>query len=59
MTMLIKDLCLQERLIEARKRTDADRWDEVWEGSVRRVAAYSCAFAKREVMDGIKERMPV
>jgi Uma2 family endonuclease len=32
MTMLIKDPCLEENLIEARKRTDADRWDEVWEG---------------------------
>jgi hypothetical protein len=32
MTMLIKDPRLEENLIESRKRTDADRWDEVWEG---------------------------
>jgi Uma2 family endonuclease len=32
MTMLIKDPRLQAHLIESRKRTDADRWDEVWEG---------------------------
>ena len=32
MTMLIKDPRLEENLIEARKRTDADRWDEVWDG---------------------------
>jgi Uma2 family endonuclease len=32
MTMLIKDPCLEENLIEERKRRNADRWDEVWEG---------------------------
>ena len=32
MTMLIKDPRLEENLIESRKRTDADRWDEVWDG---------------------------
>ncbi|MCC6125056.1 MAG: Uma2 family endonuclease [Pirellulales bacterium] len=32
MTMLIKDPRLEESLIESRRRTDADRWDEVWEG---------------------------
>lgn len=32
MTMLIKDPRWEGNLIEARKRTDTDRWDEVWEG---------------------------
>ncbi len=32
MVMLIKDPHLEENLIESRKRRDADRWDEVWEG---------------------------
>ena len=32
MSMLINDPNLEDKLIEARKRTDADRWDEVWEG---------------------------
>jgi hypothetical protein len=32
MTMLINDPQLEENLIESRKRRDADRWDEVWEG---------------------------
>lgn len=32
MSMLINDPRLEENLIEARKRTGSDRWDEVWEG---------------------------
>ena len=32
MSILINDPRLEESIIEERKRTGAERWDEVWEG---------------------------